>query len=231
MKRTTKANLPRRNALRVVAAAGAALAGATLGAPVRGEEAPRCVLTPAQTEGPYFVDERLERTDLRSDPADRTVQPGALLTLALRVFAVDGAACAPLAGAIVDIWHCNAAGIYSDVDDMRLATRGAKFLRGYQVTSTDGRVRFTTIYPGAYPGRAVHIHFKVRTRTSQFTSQLYFDDALTDRVHVNPPYTGGKRTRNAQDGLYRAGGRMLELDVVRATQGYAAAYDVGVRRA
>ena len=55
----------------------------------------------------------------------------------------------PLRGAIVDIWHCDAAGIYSDADDTRFSTRGAKFLRGYQVTDANGRVRFTTIYPGA----------------------------------------------------------------------------------
>ncbi|MGE5169540.1 MAG: intradiol ring-cleavage dioxygenase [Rudaea sp.] len=230
MKRTTNANFPRRGALRAVAVAGAALAGATLGMPLRAENAPRCVLTPAQTEGPYFVDERLERTDLRHDPANGSVKPGALLTLTLRVLALDGAACAPLAGAIVDLWHCDAAGVYSDVDDPPVATRGAGFLRGYQVSGADGRVRFTTIYPGAYPGRAVHIHFKVRTRTSEFTSQLYFDDALTDRVHAQPPYPGGRRTRNAQDGLYRAGGTMLLLDVVQAAQGYAATYDVGVKR-
>jgi protocatechuate 3,4-dioxygenase beta subunit len=231
IERTTSESVSRRSALRAVAAAGAALAGATLRVPVRAEEAPRCVLTPAQTEGPYFVDERLERADLRRDPADGSVKPGALLALALRVLALDGTACAPLAGAIVDIWHCDAVGVYSDVDDPRFATRGAKFLRGYQVTDGNGRVRFTTIYPGAYPGRAVHIHFKVRTRAAEFTSQLYFDDALTDRVHAQPPYTGSRRTRNARDGLYRAGGKILELDVVPAAQGYAAAYDVGVRRA
>ena len=228
---TARADLGRRAAVRAVAAAGAALAGTTLGVSARADETPRCVLTPAQTEGPYFVDERLQRSDIRGDPADGAAKPGALLALTLRVFALDGAACASLAGAIVDLWHCDAAGVYSDVDDTRLATRGAKFLRGYQVTDTSGRVRFTTIYPGAYPGRAVHIHFKVRTGRTEFTSQLYFDDALTDRVHAQPPYRGGQRTRNAQDGLYRTGGSLLMLDVVPAAQGYAAAYDVGIRRA
>ena len=226
-----RADLRRRAALRAVAAAGAALAGTTLGVSARADETPRCVLTPAQTEGPYFVDERLQRSDIRGDPPDGGAKPGTLLALTLRVFALDGAACAPLADAIVDVWHCDAAGAYSDVDDTRLATRGAKFLRGYQVTDSNGRVRFTTIYPGAYPGRAVHIHFKVRAATSEFTSQLYLDDALTDRVHAQPPYVGGRRTRNAQDGLYRAGGSLLMLDVMPAEQGYAATYDVGIRRA
>ena len=119
-------------------------------------------------------------------------------------------------------------------DDMRFDTRGAKFLRGFQTTDSDGRVRFTTIYPGAYPGRAVHIHFKVRAqaagRDAEFTSQLYFDDALTDRVHAAAPYAGAtRRMRNEQDGLYRRGGRELTLDVTPVDGGYRAAYDVGVR--
>ena len=194
------------------------------------------MLTPAQTEGPYFVDERLERSDVRSDPVSGAVKPGAPLALALRVMRVDGTRCAPLPRAIVDIWHCDAAGIYSDADDMRFDTRGARFLRGFQVTDGEGRVRFTTIYPGAYPGRAVHVHFKVRAQAAgadaEFTSQFYFDDALTDRVHALAPYAGpARRTRNPQDGLYQRGGRDLTLDVTPADGGYQAAYDVGVRAA
>ena len=196
---------------------------------------PACVLTPEQTEGPYFVDERLERSDVRSDPADTSVRPGAVLSLDLRILAAGTGRCDPLTGAIVDIWQCDAAGIYSDADDRSSRTRGAKFLRGYQITDADGRVRFTTIYPGAYPGRAVHIHFKVRPQTGdrsrEFTSQLYFDDALADRVHALSPYAGPRasRTRNERDGLYRHGGRELTLTVTNADGRYAAAYDVGVR--
>ena len=222
----------RRAALATLGVAGATLlAGRAL---AQGTRAPACVLTPAQTEGPYFVDEKLERSDVRSDPSDGSVRPGVPLALQLRVSWVGGAACRPVSGAIVDVWNCDAAGIYSDVNDMRLGTRGSKFLRGYQVTDAEGRVRFTTIYPGAYPGRAVHIHFKVRTggsvRTREFTSQLYFDDTLTDRVHARPPYAdaGTRRTRNEGDGLYRAGGRQLRLDVLPAGEGYAAVYEVGI---
>lgn len=196
---------------------------------------PACVLTPAQTEGPYFVDEKLDRSDVRNDPANGSIKPGALLTLDLTIASVDGARCAPVRGAIVDIWHCDAVGVYSDANDRSFSTRGSKFLRGYQTSGADGRVRFTTIYPGAYPGRAVHIHFKVRSnaqgRDLEFTSQFYFDDALTDRVHAAAPYAGAseRRTRNAQDGLYRRGGRELQLDVTPAANGYAAAYEVGIR--
>lgn len=199
--------------------------------------APACVLTPEQTEGPYFVDERLERADIRSDPANGSIRQGAPLALALRLSELAGSRCTPLRDAIVDVWHCDAAGVYSDADDARLPAKGSKFLRGYQATDERGQVRFTTIYPGAYRGRAVHIHFKVRAKSrdaqAAFTSQLYFDDALTDRVHADPPYAGAlrRRTRNGDDGLFRMNGRALVLDVVQSGGGYVAVYDVGVRRA
>ena len=228
----------RRHALRAIASAGTLLIGGRAVAPSPGAASvapPACTLTPAQSEGPYFVDERLQRSDVRTDPAGGTAKPGAPLTLDVGIAAVSGTRCAPIAGAIVDIWHCDAMGVYSDADDVNFSTKGSRFLRGYQVTDAGGRVRFKTIYPGAYRGRAVHIHFKIRAgtpgRTLEFTSQLYFDDALTDRVHAGKPYAGlaERRTRNADDGLYRYGGRALQLDVVNADGSYAAAYDVGVR--
>jgi protocatechuate 3,4-dioxygenase beta subunit len=230
--RTSKS---RRRALAAFGATGAALLAGRPFAQVAPTPAPVCVLTPAQTEGPYFVDERLNRTDIRVDPADGSIRPGALLTLQLRVSSVDGGRCTPVPGAMVDVWHCDAAGVYSDADNRSFGTRGSKFLRGYQVSDANGRVRFTTIYPGAYPGRAVHIHFKVRTttsgRTADFTSQLYFDDALTDRVHAQKPYAGpgARRTLNERDGLYRQSGSQLRLDVASTPEGYAAMYEVGLR--
>jgi len=224
MKKSFPASNHRRRVMRTLALSAIALGGER----VFGQSArPACVLTPAQTEGPYFVDERLDRADLRTDPARDGVLPGVPLSLALRVSSLDGTACTALAGAIVDVWHCDARGIYSDTAE----APGTQFLRGYQRTDVTGTVRFTTIYPGAYPGRAVHIHFKVRMRDAEFTSQLYFDDALTDRVHAQAPYGGvrERRTRNTSDFLYRRGGDALTLDVAPRGDGYAAAYDVGVR--
>jgi protocatechuate 3,4-dioxygenase beta subunit len=226
----------RRAALRALAA-GSALVATCAFAQREAQDSrrPACVLTPAQTEGPYFVDERLERADIRSDPADGSVRQGVPLALALRISALTGRGCEPVRAAIVDVWHCDAAGAYSDEDDGNLRTKGSKFLRGYQVTDADGQVRFTSIYPGAYPGRAVHVHFKVRIKTGdgrdEFTSQLYFDDALTDRVHAAAPYAGARprRMRNAEDGLFRMGGRALIVDAQQNGDGYAAAYDVGLR--
>ena len=161
---------------------------------------PACIVSPEQTEGPYFVDEKLNRSDIRVNPGDGSVKEGVPLQLTLRVFQVGSTGCTPLSGAIVDIWHCDALGVYSDVADPRFNTVGSKFLRGYQVTDANGTVQFATIYPGWYQGRTVHIHFKVRMDGTsgqgyEFTSQLYFDDSISDRVEAQPPYASqGQRT-------------------------------------
>jgi protocatechuate 3,4-dioxygenase beta subunit len=227
--KSTSFSARRRDAMRAIGGAGMLLIGGSQSPGAIAARSAACVLTPAQTEGPYFVDERLHRSDIREDPAGSSSRPGALLALDLGVVAVAGAQCSPLRDAIVDIWQCDALGNYSDVND----TRGSRFLRGYQVTDANGRVRFTTIYPGAYPGRAVHIHLKIRAQAPglEFTSQLYFDDALTDRVHATGPYARApaRRTRNARDGLYARGGRDLQLDVSGADDAYAASYEIGVR--
>ncbi len=196
---------------------------------------PPCVLTPEQTEGPYFVDEHLNRADIRSDPATGSLRSGVSLALALRVQAINAGSCTPLAGALVDLWHCDAEGRYSDVPDRRSKASGEKFLRGYQVTDQGGRVQFATIYPGWYPGRAVHIHVKVRTQGNsqqrlEFTSQLYFDESVTDRVFAQAPYArSGRRTKNEDDGIFGDGGAQLLLAPRASGAGYAAEFAVGVR--
>src|SRR5437879_7535272 len=115
---------------------------------VAGTVVPSCVVRPEQTEGPYCVDERLNRSDIRSDPSDGSVKEGVPLQLALRVHEIRGKGCLPLAGAMVDIWHCDARGVYSDVRERFFDTRRKKFLRGYQTTDADGAVRYQAIYPG-----------------------------------------------------------------------------------
>jgi protocatechuate 3,4-dioxygenase beta subunit len=196
---------------------------------------PPCIVRPEQTEGPYFVDERLNRSDIRSDPSDGSVKEGLPLELALRVHEIRGKDCRPLAGAMVDIWHCDALGVYGDVRDRSFDTRGKKFLRGYQITGADGTARFLTIYPGWYPGRAVHVHFKIRTNPEsrqgyEFTSQIYFEDALSDLIHAQPPYTakGRGRLRNQEDGIFQDGGEKLILPLTQQPQGYAGTFDIGL---
>ncbi|MBX3301400.1 MAG: intradiol ring-cleavage dioxygenase [Nitrospira sp.] len=194
-----------------------------------------CIVRPEQTEGPYFVDERLNRSDIRSDPADGRLSSGTPFTLTIHVSRVQAGHCQPLPNAQVDVWHCDATGIYSDVRDAGFNTVGKKFLRGYQVTDARGEARFMTIYPGWYPIRTVHIHFKIRTalvsgKQFEFTSQLYFPDELTDRVHIGHPYAavGSRRVRNRQDFIFRRGGDELMLSPSATSDGYAAAFPIGL---
>ncbi len=231
--------LSRREVMAYLGATGAVwLAGGSLFprwaiADTRG---PSCVVRPEQTEGPYFVDERLNRSDIRADPADGRVSPGTPLALTLLVSRLNAGDCQPLPDAQVDLWHCDAQGVYSDIQDPGFDTIGKKFLRGHQVTDAHGEARFVTIYPGWYPGRTVHIHFKIRTttvsrRSFEFTSQLYFDDAVTDRAHAANPYAakGPRTTRNQQDWIFRRGGDRLVLDTTTTTAGYAATFPVGLQ--
>jgi protocatechuate 3,4-dioxygenase beta subunit len=237
--------LSRREILALLGASGiAALAGckpsrdiAQGGAMATGSVLPSCIVRPEQTEGPYFVDGRLDRSDIRSDPATGAMKAGAPLQVAIVVSRIgEGGACTPLAGARVDLWQCDAAGVYSGVRDPSFDTTGQQFLRGYQVTDATGTARFTTIYPGWYRGRTVHTHFKVRTEPSaargyEFTSQLYFDDALTDRVHARAPYASmGQRTvRNEGDGIFRRNGNELMLAVTEAAERYDGTFHVGLQ--
>jgi protocatechuate 3,4-dioxygenase beta subunit len=164
--------------------------------------------TPQQTEGPYFVDGMPNRSNITSDPSDGSVQQGIPLHLIIHVYGLnENGSCAPLKGAKVDIWHANSQGIYSDIADQ--GTIGKKFLRGYQLTDNNGTAKFTTIYPGWYQGRAIHIHDKVRTfngseKTLEWTSQLYFDNSINEQVHKQPPYSkhGPPDMTNEQDGIY-----------------------------
>ena len=170
--------------------------------------APECVTSPAQTEGPYWVDEMLNWSDIRSDPSTGDVKPGLPLRLAINVSEYSGAGCTPVSGCYVDVWHCDAGGLYSDVSQN--GTLGERFLRGYQVSDDHGNVRFLTIYPGYYNGRTVHIHFRIRkfsgtTTTFNFVSQLYFSDSITDDIfdRESPYNTRSSRgTRNSNDNIY-----------------------------
>lgn len=232
--------LSRRQALAIVTAGGAGLIAQRR---LHGDTAPglirlpACVARPAQTEGPYFLDKMLERNDIRREPSDGSVSTGTPLHLIFQVSRLASGGCTPLANAVVDIWQCDAAGIYSGVQDIsgQFDTRGKQFLRGYQRTGADGAAHFLTIYPGWYPGRAVHIHFKIRVdpesdRGHEFTSQLYFDEKLTDTVHAVAPYAkAGRRTMNTADGIFRTGGTQLLLDTQPDGDGFRATFDVGLQ--
>lgn len=193
-------------------------------------EAIACIVRPQLTAGPFFFDVDLDRSDIRSEPSDNAVSAGLPLALAIRVTRLDGTACVPLAGAQVDLWHCDALGVYSGVNGA-----SDKFLRGYQFTGEDGLARFTTIYPGWYPGRAVHIHFKIRVATAQggtydFTSQFFFDDAISDQVYAQSPYAarGERNVRNPQDSIYRSSGDQLTLPLTAVQDGYESLFNIAL---
>jgi len=198
---------------------------------------PSCVVRPALTEGPYFVDEKLNRSDIRSDPTTNAVKPGTLLALTFLVSKVSGSACTALANATVDVWHCDALGVYSDASDPSFgSTKGTKFLRGYQTTDASGSVKFTTIWPGWYQGRAVHIHFKIRTtaangQVADFTSQLFFPDAMNTTVFANAPYSQKGTAgilRNAGDDIFNQSAGKLTLSPAKTADGYAVTFDIGL---
>jgi protocatechuate 3,4-dioxygenase beta subunit len=241
--------LTRRHVLGAAGAGGVALLFAGIGTTSGGRllkgfgpdvadaAATSCIMTPAKTVGPYFVDEKLNRSDVRADTSTGALQAGVPLTLKMQIFDADNG-CAPVQGATVDIWHANASGLYSD--ESANGTAGQNWLRGYQTTDADGLVAFTTIYPGWYSGRAVHIHFKVRiydgsTETLEFTSQMFFSDAMNSAVFKsNVPYDSRSSTPDTldgRDGILGSDAATLTLDPTSdGNGGYTADFSVGVAK-
>lgn len=200
---------------------------------------PACVVRPELTEGPYFVDGMLNRSDIRIDPTDESIKEGVLLKLIFRVSEINADACTALEGAQVDVWHCDAEGVYSGVTDPGFDTSEQLWLRGYQITDEFGVAEFVTVYPGWYSGRAVHIHFKIRLNSDteqayEFTSQFFFDEELTDEIHEIAPYNakGYRNTLNETDNIFQQSEGLLTLDVVENEDeeigGYVAIFEIGL---
>jgi protocatechuate 3,4-dioxygenase beta subunit len=193
-----------------------------------------CVLTPEATEGPFYLDLDKVRSDI-TEGKDGT-------PLDLKITVVDATGCAPIKDAAIDVWHCDAGGVYSGFSQASTGGPGGgqsttddqTFLRGTQVTDANGLGQFQTIYPGWYRGRAVHIHMKVHVGGSVVhTGQLFFDDGLTDQVYGSAPYSsrGTPDVRNSADDIYRsAGAASAVLAMTPSGQGYAGEITVGVRR-
>jgi len=194
-----------------------------------------CTLAPKQTIGPYFVDEGLKRSDIRQGTGSDTVFiTGAVpLYLSIDTVSTTSPGCPPLRNVQIDLWHCHAGGLYSD--EQANGTLGQNWLRGYQMTDENGRVSFTTIYPGWYPGRTIHIHLMARyynsvgNTTYQFTTQLYFDDSISDTVLANYPYNtrGDRTTTNANDGIF-ASSMILDVQPTDGGKAYTGAIALGL---
>jgi protocatechuate 3,4-dioxygenase beta subunit len=198
--------------------------------------------TPQQIEGPYFVDGMPNRSDIRTDTSDGSIEEGVPLSLTLAVYDVDDGNCTPIKGAQVDVWHANSQGVYSGIQQQE--TSGSNFLRGYQITNDNGTVHFTTVYPGWYEGRAIHIHLKVRMfegqqKTLEWNSQLYLPNDVNAQVHIQEPYNkhGPVDMVNEQDGIYtgpstdgliqnNAGQHLLLLDVANEDGRYDGMFNI-----
>jgi protocatechuate 3,4-dioxygenase beta subunit len=181
-----------------------------------------CVLSPEQTEGRYYI----AKERLRRNITDG--HPGTPLTLRLAV--VDAKTCRPIKGAVVDVWHCDASGIYSGFGAGRASRT---FMRGVQRTNAKGVATFKTVYPDWYQGRTVHIHVKVHVRGNVVhTGQLYFPDRVTDAAYSKAPYTNrpNRDVRNADDAIFRSGGKRSLLSLRPSNAGYVGSIRMGVRR-
>ena len=182
-----------------------------------------CVLTPEQTEGPYYIANEAVRRNITEG------RPGT--PLLLRAFVVNASTCKPIKGAAVDIWHADAGGVYSGFGQ---GAASRTFMRGIQRTNARGLALFRSVYPGWYQGRTVHIHVKVHLGGNiVHTGQLYFPDGVTDAVYRKAPYSSrpNRDVRNSADSIFRNGGSKSLLGIRRNKSGvYVATIMMGVHR-
>jgi protocatechuate 3,4-dioxygenase beta subunit len=181
-----------------------------------------CVLTPEAGEGPFYLDPKLQRSDISSG------QPGAPLQLALQVVRLGD--CATLANARVDVWQADALGLYSGYEKQSgvggvstTAAAGQQYLRGTQFTDAGGNVQFRTIFPSWYGGRTPHVHFKVFLGGNEVVaSQIFFPDEISKEVFAEwQPYREhvSKRTTFNDNDPIKPG---VHSDVTRQSGSYAA---------
>jgi len=204
------------------------------------DQAGTCTLTPETIAGPTWFDAAAVRTDIRDG------QPGVPLDLAFRVERAAG--CTPIPSAVVDLWQCSALGVYSGFagakpgqggsaggkdrygDKESAPTDSDRWLRGTQVTDATGVVTFSSIYPGWYPTRTAHLHLKVHLDgATQLTTQLFFDDAVSDAVYAgNAPYNQhpGRDTKNPRDEFYKS---TAQLHLAQSASGWLGAIVLAVR--
>ncbi|WP_329216875.1 intradiol ring-cleavage dioxygenase [Streptomyces sp. NBC_01485] len=202
-----------------------------------------CTLTKEMTEGPYYLDGQYVRADITEGKA------GIPLKLALTV--VDDDTCVPLSNALVEIWHADALGEYSGFvgNNGHSEPDSGTFLRGGVLTNSSGVASITTVYPGWYRGRCIHIHIMVHTGVTLtadgsftggqeiHTGQLFIDETITTAVARISPYSTNTVTRTtlAQDSIYDEGGAASGLMTLTAlgsstSAGYAGTLTLGVER-
>ncbi|MFF7983858.1 intradiol ring-cleavage dioxygenase [Streptomyces sp. NPDC007901] len=200
-----------------------------------------CTLNAEVTEGPYSLEGALVREDVREDKEGVEVQ----YTFTVVDQAND---CAPLADALVEIWHCDALGEYSGFvgKNGHTETDDGTFLRGGQMTDSNGEVSLISIWPGHYVSRAVHVHMRVHTDVTLtddsytggsvvHTGQLFFDADINTEVQASSPYSDNTtaETQLDDDTIYDGGGASSGLLTLTAlgdsvSDGYKATLTVGV---
>lgn len=169
-----------------------------------------CQVIPTETEGPYPTKSPASyvRSDIRDD------RDGYKLTVNIIVNNSNNN-CNALAGALVDIWHCDKDGNYSEYGTA--TNQSLNFLRGRQTTDANGKVTFTTIFPGWYNGRATHIHVHIfnAAGTTLKVTQIAFPEGTGTALAAVNGYSKGLTgyTTNAQDGIF-SDGYSLELAAV-----------------
>ena len=198
-----------------------------------------CIVTAEEVEGPYpyvggEITNPLQRVDVTAG------QTGLPLSLEFTIVNANNG-CAAVSGARVDIWHCNKDGYYSGYGSQTGGSLGTKsyigesWLRGYQLTDTNGKANFTTVYPGWYQGRATHIHIEVFVNNVlKKTTQITFSETISDAVHVSSLYAahGVNTTRNTSDGIFGNSATDLANETVslsgNTTSGYSGSYTIGL---
>jgi protocatechuate 3,4-dioxygenase beta subunit len=239
----------RRDALRIFGAGGAAAILTTLGASRAAMAATPTAEVPGETAGPYpgdgsngpdvLDDTGIVRHDIRrSFGSSRTLAKGVPLRVNLTV--TDAAKdYAPMAGAAVYLWHCDAAGRYSMYSS---GIEDENYLRGIARANSDGTAWFTTIFPACYSGRWPHIHFEVYSSVTKAvsngpivkTSQIAMPKAICEKVYASSGYSGSARNLSqvslAADNVFRDDKAIHQLATVTGSvsKGYVAHLTIGV---
>ena len=159
------------------------------------------ILTPAVTDGPYYVIGELIRQNVKED------QTG--IDLYLEAQYIDVTTCEPVPDLYVDFWNCNATGVYSGVEGQ--AGLNTTYLRGIQKSDEDGVVAFDGIFPGHYTGRAVHSHLLTKSNVTlndngtttggevNHIGQLFYPETLIAAVEATAPYNTNKQVYTSND--------------------------------
>ncbi|CAN8102280.1 unnamed protein product [Discula destructiva] len=177
-------------------------------------ESSTCALSPDGETGPYFIPGQLVRSDILEGEAG--------VPLYIEIQLIDVNTCNPVVGEYLEIWNCNATGVYSGVvgagngNSADLLNADATFLRGLQATDSEGVASFSTLFPGHYSGRANHVHIAAHVNATLLANntvtgggydhigQLFWDQDLIDQIEASAPYVTNTiaKTKNVDDGVF-----------------------------